>query len=1529
MAARQRIGLFIASVAALVLVAMGIVGVITRTEWGQERVRRQLVGILNDKTAGTVTIGKITGNLLDGVTIEDLEIRDSLGVPFLQVEKASARYSLRALWSERLIFNDVTMVNPVLIFDRPPGMDWNVSRLWPSDPSDGPEDPAINWGDVFSFNNVRVINGTIVVRAAWSPNDSLTATQRDSVLRYAMGPKGTFVIVESNGGYQRVSRFDRINGRFPVIRIADPEEDWMKVEVTTASMVAAPFKGPVARIQDLRGKFEFEDDSAWFDKVRVRLPSSRLVAGGKYYPNDDNLIVRMDASYAAFRDFQWAWPDFPDDGGGPIDFTMTWWDGVDTYALKDFDLRTGRSRVIGDATVKLFNGPDTVVFSNTDLRLINLDTRLIAKVPPGLEFPRVGTLNGNVSVAGSMARLRVDADVAYNDAEVGANNIVANGIVGLRGPLSASNLRLSLEPVRVALVREYVPDFPIDGTISGNVVVDGNENQGLSARGALVHNGSTGRSAVNGRGSFQLAGARRVNVDVRLRPLSLATVGRFAPDAGLRGTASGRLALSGTMSNMRLDTDLALSGGGEISAEGTLNLAGNQPSYNVRTQMRVFNANAILAEAPRTTLTGNVAARGRGTDPATMNATFAGSLRGIRIDTLTADSVEFRVALSDGLARVDTLIADGPAIHAVANGTFGMREGRTGRLTYDITIDSLHAFEPLVPGAVDTTTIAARPRARAVRLARARADSARIAEATEVERAATGRAGPGPIRVSTPAPKVRADSVSGWVRARGVLTGNVKRMSTTGTVEMRDVVLRGITASRGSVDYSIAELRTPAAKIEAKAKIDGFVARGFVFDSLRASVDFADPEGTADLALFQPGGDRYGVNGRFVVHDDHNEVHLLDMRMTFDTTRWVATRPSTIQWGGAGVTIREFEMRDGNGGRLYVNGLLPTEGNAQLDIETTRFQIGDIARLAQTDLPMRGLVDMDARIEGSMERPRIRGTLSVQDGVYGETSYPDIRGTFGYAAGVLTTRMEAIRKEGPPLMIASGRIPLNLGTGRTGPLFPDEQLDVTINADSLPLDLIPSLVGTVADVRGAARGDIRVRGTLSKPIVEGTVNLANGEATIVPTGMKLKQIAARFRLEDAKLIIDTLAANAHKGRVGVTGTIDLATLTEPGFDLRVSAENARVLDNDRGKLSADAFISIKGPFDAVVATGSANIRNGVIYIPETNRTQVLRRDDPAIFAVVDTAVRSEVELLPTESSLFENLSVNIALSVQRDTWVRSTEANVEIYGDLLIRMDPQRDALALEGSIYTDRGEYSVFSKRFQVRQGTATFLALPTQGLNPLLQITAEYEIREPTREAIVIRLVIGGTLENPNLALESNAQPPIPQGELLSYLAFGRSGGTLLQLGGSGLAGASASGGLGGSPLMSAAGQTLTGMAIGVLADQAEGEATRSFGVDMFNIEPAPEFLTELRSDPSNILKKTEIEIGKYINPRTFVAFQTLLGGSATPGAKFQTRVRGGLRLETSFEPRIGISEPTLETKTRKSYGVFGAYAIREWRF
>jgi hypothetical protein len=209
-------------------------------------------------------------------------------------------------------------------------------------------------------------------------------------------------------------------------------------------------------------------------------------------------------------------------------------------------------------------------------------------------------------------------------------------------------------------------------------------------------------------------------------------------------------------------------------------------------------------------------------------------------------------------------------------------------------------------------------------------------------------------------------------------------------------------------------------------------------------------------------------------------------------------------------------------------------------------------------------------------------------------------------------------------------------------------------------------------------------------------------------------------------------------------------------------------------------------------------------------------------------------------------------------------------------------------------------------------------------LQATGEYEVAIAGRPNFDIRVVIGGTLQRPKLTLESDAQPPISQSDLLSYLAFGRSTTSLLTLEGSGLTGATATGSLIGVGAALAM-KRMTAVALGLMMDEVEGEATRGLGADVFNIEPA-DVPTELGAQQAiDFLTSTRIEAGKYLSPYFFAALQL----QKYPGVRAAYRGSRGMRYEFAVEPRYLLQPPSFALQRISPTTSFGAFMIREWRF
>ena len=117
----------LAAVYLAALIAIGFVAilVLSGTEWGHERVRRFLVAQLGGVVHGTVTIGRVRGNLLTGATVDNFAIRDSAGQPFVAAREISAHYTILQLLRRHIDLRNVRVYEPTVLIDKPPAGKWN------------------------------------------------------------------------------------------------------------------------------------------------------------------------------------------------------------------------------------------------------------------------------------------------------------------------------------------------------------------------------------------------------------------------------------------------------------------------------------------------------------------------------------------------------------------------------------------------------------------------------------------------------------------------------------------------------------------------------------------------------------------------------------------------------------------------------------------------------------------------------------------------------------------------------------------------------------------------------------------------------------------------------------------------------------------------------------------------------------------------------------------------------------------------------------------------------------------------------------------------------------------------------------------------------------------------------------------------------------------------------------------------------------------------------------------------------------
>jgi translocation and assembly module TamB len=1089
--------------------------------------------------------------------------------------------------------------------------------------------------------------------------------------------------------------------------------------------------------------------------------------------------------------------------------------------------------------------------------------------------------------------------------------------------MRARDLRVQMLPVQVDMAQTWYPTLPIHGVVNGALTVNGSTSSELAVVGDVDLRDRGTRSAASGRATIRVGNVQWLDVDVTAKPVSLVEVGRFFPSAGLQGSVEGPVRLNGPLRDLRVRADLRLPDGGRFATRGTVDVSSGDKGYNLASSLHTLNLRTIDTKAPITSLTAQVVARGRGTQIATMHSTIAADLSTSRWDSIAVDSMSVRGSVAAGVADVQRLYARAAHIVATASGTFGLVRERTGELTYKVAVDSLGAFNrwlPRTPGSTKTPVVP-RPGVVAGALRQARADSARIARATEVERLISGRPGP-KLVVATPTPVPR-DTMSGALSIAGMLRGNVYEFDLRGRGGGENIVVRGNSVQRLQAEYAWTHVRTARSSFAVGVDAGGVSAMGFAFDTANVRATYESPGGHIEVRVTQTGNRQYAAKGDYALYPDHKELRLANMTLRFDTAYWSMPHESTMRWGGPGLRITNLELHNRGNGRIYADGLLPTSGVGDFTFGVDNFPLSNVVDLVQTDVDIAGIVTLRGSMNGTLRNPAFRGAFGLIDGKYNGATVPDLRGRFGYADRELVTHLDLVRRTGVSMATVDARLPIDLAmSGAPADRLLPQPMTVDLVADSLPLELIPQFTDLISDFHGRARGTMTVRGTLRQPTLTGAFTLDHGSVTIVSTGATIDGITAGLHMVQDTVYVDSIVGSA-KGSVRVRGTLAVRDWREPTLNLYLVSSGAQLMHNEYANVRVDAGLALTGPFRSAYLSGAVTIVQGVLYAPEPTGRHLIGAGDPALFNVLDTASTSDRSLFPAESPFMANLRVDVAVAVNHDTWVRNREANVEIYTDEPVSVHAEQEALVLVGVVATDRGEYSFLSKRFQISRGSATFIGSPD--LNPTLQITGEYQVALASRGAINIRVLIGGTLRRPKLTLESDAQPPRTQSELLSLLAFGQSTTTLLAFTSSSIPGNAATSDLFGAGAQLAV-RRLEAVALGVAVEQIQQQAGRAFGTDVFDITPA-DVPTEIGGRGiGNFLTQTKVEAGKYINSRTFVTVQEQ---ARRPGFAVEHRTAEGWQFRVSAEPRILLSEPTLNSQPYRTVPAYGGFVFRGWRF
>ncbi len=289
-----------------------------------------------------------------------------------------------------------------------------------------------------------------------------------------------------------------------------------------------------------------------------------------------------------------------------------------------------------------------------------------------------------------------------------------------------------------------------------------------------------------------------------------------------------------------------------------------------------------------------------------------------------------------------------------------------------------------------------------------------------------------------------------------------------------------------------------------------------------------------------------------------------------------------------------------------------------------------------------------------------------------------------------------------------------------------------------PLQMLNGfMAGTDVALKGIAGGDLRVNGSLDKPMINGSLDLDSAHIYSDVYGFDLRTDERALDIKDSRIIFsDYRLFSTGKEPMVLNGTFDMSDFERMRMDFAMRAKNFELINTRKkaqsmlfGKVYANYVGTLKGTTDNLSLRGKLEVldRTDVTYILKDSPLSV---DDRLHDLVQFTNFKDSTQTAQPEKAVDGGMDITMGISISDAAIFHcnlsddgQSYVKLEGGGDMTLRMTQQGD-MRMTGLFTTNSGEMKyqlpvIPLKTFQIVQGS--YVQFTGDVMNPTLNIAAK----------------------------------------------------------------------------------------------------------------------------------------------------------------------------------------------------------------
>ncbi|GAB1545096.1 hypothetical protein NUACC21_77720 [Scytonema sp. NUACC21] len=425
-------------------------------------------------------------------------------------------------------------------------------------------------------------------------------------------------------------------------------------------------------------------------------------------------------------------------------------------------------------------------------------------------------------------------------------------------------------------------------------------------------------------------------------------------------------------------------------------------------------------------------------------------------------------------------------------------------------------------------------------------------------------------------------------------------------------------------------------------------------------------------------------------------------------------------------------------------------------LRVTNFPIQVLNNFVKLPVGLTGNLNATAALAGSVNNPQAKGELEITEGTLNQKGVDSANASFSYNNGRLDFGSIVATSGKEPVNI-SGSIPYKLPFATVAPDSDKISLDMKVKNEGLAV--LNLLNNQVAFESGEGEIDLKVRGTLQQPTLNGIATISKGIFSSQALPGKITDVIGKVNFDFDRVIVNNLQGQYNnKGAIEAKGQIPISSQGKLENPLTVSLQQLAVNLKGLYQGGVGGNLEITGSALSPIISGQMELDNGEVLLAESTDGTTSPGMSTAISSIDDTRIKQNKQKTPepetTETSLKNlqlNLGKNVKITRQPILSFRAT-GTLNVNG-LLSQPVP-------EGTIRLKEGSVNLFTTRFNLVHGYGhKAIFRENQPRDPDLDIQLFAKVLDVTQGTDLNRAGTTGLASLETVRVEARVEGPASQ--------------------------------------------------------------------------------------------------------------------------------------------------------------------------